>query len=203
MPKKVDHHSRRAAIAGAVWQLMARGGLEAVSMRHVAAGAGMSLGQVQHYFPSKNELLAFAYELVAEEILDRVRNPETPPAAPADEEPTPRETLYIALVELLPLDEDRELEAHISFAFLAKAAVNPELAARLRKNHAALQGIIVDQLRRGQRHGSVPIRLDPAHEARTLVAFIDGLTAHILSGQHTPEDADHALENYLDGLFTG
>jgi AcrR family transcriptional regulator len=201
MPKKVDHISRRASIAVAVWQLMARGGLEAVSMRHVAAGAGMSLGQVQHYFPTKDELLAFAYEQVAEQVADRVRAPETPD--PTDEEPRPRDVLLATLAELLPLDEDRELDAQISVAFLTRAAVSPELATRLRKAHAQLQDLIADQLRRGQRRGVVPLHLEPAREARTLLAFVDGLTVHVLVGHHTPEDAEQAIDDYLDTLFTG
>ncbi|HEX6355048.1 TetR/AcrR family transcriptional regulator [Actinophytocola sp.] len=201
MPKKVDHFSRRASIAAAVWQLMARGGLEAVSMRHVAAGAGMSLGQVQHYFPTKDELLAFAYELVAEQVAGRVRAPEA--LEPTDEEPRPRDVLRDALTELLPLDEDRELEAQITVAFLTRAAVAPELATRLRKAHAQLQDLIADQLRRGQRRGVVPLHLEPGREARTLLSFVDGLTAHVLVGHHTPEDAEQAFDDYLDTLFTG
>jgi AcrR family transcriptional regulator len=40
-------------------------------MRYVAAEAGMSLGQVQHYFTSKDVLLAHAHDLLAAARLTR------------------------------------------------------------------------------------------------------------------------------------
>jgi AcrR family transcriptional regulator len=200
MPKKVDHRARRAAIAESVWRLTARGGIEAVTMRQVAADAGMSLGQLQHYFATKDELLAFAYELVTEQVAARVSLREHPVS---DEEPQPRELVRDVLVEMLPLDEQRVLEAHVAFAYLARAAVAPEFAARLRKTHAELSDLVVDQLRRGQRGGTVAVALDPVRETRRLLAVVDGLAAHVLIGHHSGSDAAHALDAHLDELFSG
>jgi AcrR family transcriptional regulator len=199
MPKKVDRHSRRAAIAASVWRLTARGGIEAVTMRHVAADAGMSLGQVQHYFASKDALLSFALGLVGEQVTTRI---STQDATPTDEDLDPRQLVSNVLVEMLPLDEERLIEAQVSVAFLARAAVVPHLAAQLRKGHAELQEFIVDQVRRGQRQGTVAVHLDPAREARTLLAVLDGLTVHVLIGHHSPTDAVHALNAHLDDLFS-
>ncbi|MFL6123004.1 TetR/AcrR family transcriptional regulator [Actinophytocola sp.] len=194
MPRKVDHHSRRTAIAESAWRLTARGGIEAVTMRHVATDAGMSLGQVQHYFPTKDELLTFAYDLLTERTAQRVNHP--------DPDAEPRDVVHDALVEMLPLDEQRTRQAHVTLAYLAHAAVAPAMAARLRKTHADLMDLIVDQLRRGQHRGTVDLDLDPAREARTLLAVLDGLTAHVLIGNHTATDAEHAFDTHLDDLFT-
>jgi len=199
MPKKVDHRSRRHTITESVWRLMARGGIEAVTMRHVAADAGMSLGQLQHYFATKDELLVFAYEMVTDRVAARVSLRDAPLT---DEEPGPRDTVHDALVEMLPLDEQRTLEAHVWFAFVARASVAPDMAAQLRKTHADLADLIVDQLRRGQHRGIVDVRLDPVREARTLLAVIDGLIAHVLIGHHSPTDAEHAFDTHLDELFS-
>jgi AcrR family transcriptional regulator len=199
MPKKVDHRARRATIAESVWRLTARGGIEAVTMRHVAADAGMSLGQVQHYFPGKDELLSHAYDLLGEQIATRTRTGHHT----EDEKPEPRRLVRDTLAELLPLDDRRTRQAHVTFAFLAKAAVAPALADRIRRHHAALHDVLTDQLRRGQRDGTVPVHLDPAREARTLLAVLDGLTGHVLIGHHTPADAEHALDTHLDDLFSG
>lgn len=200
MPKKVDHHSRRASIAEAVWQVSAHGGIEAVTMRQVAAAAGMSLGQVQHYFTTKDELLAFAHDLLTDRVAARVSQREDPPDA---EEPRPRDIVREALAELLPLDEERRVEAHYLLMFLARSAVSAEFGARLGKAHADLHAFVADQIRRGQRRGMVAVHLDAAREARTLLAVLDGLTAHVLVGHHTPQDAEQALDDHLDGLFTG
>jgi AcrR family transcriptional regulator len=200
MPRKVDHHSRRTAIAESAWRLTARGGIDAVTMRHVATDAGMSLGQVQHYFPTKDELLTFAYDLLTERTTPR----DHPRGGDPDdgEEPEPRDVIHHALVHLLPLDEQRTLQAHVAVAYLANATVNPAMAARLRKTHAERTDLIVDQLRRGQHRGTVTPGLDPVREARTLLAVLDGLTTHVLIGNHTPADAEHAIATHLDQLFT-
>jgi AcrR family transcriptional regulator len=199
MPKKVDHHARRATIAEAAWQVSAHGGIEAVTMRHVAAAAGMSLGQVQHYFTTKDELLAHAHDLIVDQIAARVSDRDHPPGA---EDPEPRDTIRDTLTELLPLDDARRTEAHFLLMFLARSAVSPDFAARLRKAHADLHTFLDDQLRRAQRRGTVPVHLDPAREARTLLAVLDGLTAHVLVGHHTAHDAEHALDDHLDTLFS-
>ncbi|MGV7636496.1 TetR family transcriptional regulator, partial [Mycobacterium kansasii] len=53
MPRSVDHEERRAQLADALARVAARDGLHAVSMRSVAAEAGVSLRLVQYYFTSK------------------------------------------------------------------------------------------------------------------------------------------------------
>ena len=200
MPRKVDHRARRDTIAESVWRVSAHGGIEAVTMRHVAAEAGMSLGQVQHYFTSKDELLGFAYELLTDRIATRVDKHNAPPE---DEEPQPRQVVRDALTELLPLDAERRVEAGFLLMFLAQAAVSPEFAARIGKGHVDLHAFVADQIRRGQRRGMVAVHLDAAREARTLLAMLDGLTAHVLVGHHTAQDAEQALDDHLDDLFTG
>jgi AcrR family transcriptional regulator len=57
MPKIVDHDVQRAKFANAAMSLIARHGLEGVTMRAVAEEAGLSYGSLFHYFKSKDELL--------------------------------------------------------------------------------------------------------------------------------------------------
>jgi len=199
MPKKVDHHSRRDAIAESAWRVAAAGGSEAVSMRHVAAAAGMSLGQVQHYFTTKDELLAHAYDLLTDNIAARVSQRDDPLS---DEELPPRDVVRDMLTQLLPLDEQRRVEAHFLLMFLARSAVHDDFAARLHKEHADLHSFLTDQIHRGQRRGMVAIQRDPARAARTLIAVLDGLTTHVLVGHHSAQDAEQALDDHLDDLFS-
>ena len=60
MPKIVDHDVQRAKFAEAAMRLIARHGLEGVTMRAVATEAGLSYGSLFHYFNSKDELLMHA-----------------------------------------------------------------------------------------------------------------------------------------------
>ncbi len=62
MPKIVDHKSQREKFAQATMSLIARHGLEGVTMRAVAAEAGLSYGSLFHYFDSKDDLLKHAIQ---------------------------------------------------------------------------------------------------------------------------------------------
>ncbi len=57
MPKIVDHDVQREKFANAAIRIVARAGLEGLTMRAVASEAGLSYGSLFHYFNSKDELL--------------------------------------------------------------------------------------------------------------------------------------------------
>ncbi len=63
MPKIVDHELQRETFAEAAMRLIARNGLEGVTMRAVAAESGLSYGSLFHYFDSKEELLMHAVRM--------------------------------------------------------------------------------------------------------------------------------------------
>ena len=71
MPKRVDHAQRRAHITDALVRVAAVGGLHAVTMRGVAAEAGMSLNLVQYYFDSKAKLMHAALERLEQQSHER------------------------------------------------------------------------------------------------------------------------------------
>ena len=62
VPKIVDHKLQRQKFAAAAMSLIARHGLEGVTMRAVAKEAGLSYGSLFHYFESKDELLKHAIQ---------------------------------------------------------------------------------------------------------------------------------------------
>ena len=47
----------------ALWRITRRQGWDAISLRNVAAEAGVSMGMVQHYFTTKDQMLRFAVEI--------------------------------------------------------------------------------------------------------------------------------------------
>ena len=199
MPRQVDRQARRRQIAGALLRITATRGLEAVSLRQVAAEAGVSMGLVEHYFRTKEQMLRFAFEAVSERVAERIgqRWAGLPDPAP------PRLALQAVLLEMLPLDGPRRTEAVIGLAFLARAAVDPELAQVLRTGYAQLRDFAADQIRQGQAAGEVATTVDPAQAAATLLALVDGLTVHGLVVSDQPETASAGLEGHLDGLFSG
>jgi transcriptional regulator BetI-like protein len=97
--------------------------------------------------------------------------------------------------------EQRRVEAHFQLTYLARAAVSPHYATQLRATHDDLHTYLATQLRRAQHRGMMPVRADPAREARTLLAVLDGLATHVLDGLRTAQDAQQALDDHLDTLF--
>lgn len=188
MPKKVDRQERRTLIADALMRVAADQGLEAVSLRHVAAEAGVSPGMVQHYFRTKDEMMAFALTVVRDRNEIRVNEA----VARLGENPSPRQLLRTMISALLPLDEHSRNDARVALAFLAYTAVRPAAACTLREDTAQLVGFIA---------GLLPAP-DADVAAAALLALMEGLGVYLLGGHYTTEQALCALDAQLDLLFS-
>ena len=192
MPKIVDHDERRAELAEAVWRLASRDGLEAVTLRGVAAEAGWSTGALVHYFADKEALLLFAFGLVAERVRRRM-------AAAAEREPDPLELVRRILTEGLPMDAERRAETRLWFSFLGLALTRPALAKAQRVAYRAWRGRVAQLLREAQRAGRLDPELDSEREAAALVALVDGLAVQAtfeprtLTGRRQQELVDERL----------
>uniref|UniRef100_UPI0024545C31 TetR/AcrR family transcriptional regulator n=1 Tax=Nocardia farcinica TaxID=37329 RepID=UPI0024545C31 len=136
MPKTIDREQRRAEIAAAVWRLIDQSGVSAVSLRTVAAEAGLVLGSLRHTFPTKADLLAYAMELVFVRAEQRV----SAHAAIGD----PRRRALAMLLELLPLDEQRRIEMRVDLALVAEAPAHPRLAELAGRAHTAVAALCHD-----------------------------------------------------------
>jgi AcrR family transcriptional regulator len=194
MPKRVDHGERRKLIADALMRVAAQHGLEAVSLRHVAAAAGVSAGMVQHYFATKDEMMAFALSVVREHGEARVSRA----IAALGEHPAPRTLLRTMLVELLPLDEERQADGRVALAFLAYTAVRPDVGAALHQETAAMLGFLAGQIRAAQAGWPAARRVDPERAAVGLLAIMEGLGIYLLGGHYPAETALAALDTQLD-----
>jgi AcrR family transcriptional regulator len=60
MPKIVDSEARREEIAEAIWRVIAKHGMEAVTVREIAKEACCTTGMLVHYFKNKDELILHA-----------------------------------------------------------------------------------------------------------------------------------------------
>ncbi|MDN5747541.1 MAG: TetR/AcrR family transcriptional regulator [Pseudonocardia sp.] len=194
MPRKVDRHERRTRIAAALMRVAAERGLEAVSLRHVAAEASVSVGMVQHYFRDKDEMMVFALGRVSENVAARL-------AAGGDADTPLREMLRALLVQLLPLDEERTVEGQVALAFQAYAAVRPTVAEGLRENTAQMRAFVGDRIRAAQAAGEAVTTVDPLRAATALLALVEGLGVHVLGGHYSADEALAVFDAHLDTLF--
>ncbi|XVU21870.1 TetR/AcrR family transcriptional regulator [Actinoplanes sp. CA-054009] len=192
MPKKVDHAERRRLIADALMRVAAEQGLEAVSLRHVAAAADVSAGMVQHYFRTKDEMMTFALSVVKE----RGQRRAEAAIAGLGQDPAPRELLRALMTALLPLDEASREDGRVALAFLAYTAVRPREEAGLRAETEQMTGFIASLLPDGAGPGA-------RDDAAGLLALMEGLGLYVLGGQYTAEQALAALDAHLGRLFGG
>ncbi|GGM68535.1 TetR/AcrR family transcriptional regulator [Dactylosporangium sucinum] len=193
MPRKVDHDERRRHIVEALLHIAGTDGLDAVSLREVAQQAGVSMGAVQHYFATKEEMLAYALRhwlslSVHARFSGRVRvrlGAETKPEA----------VLRALAAEYLPHDEASRFDARVAAAFLSRAAVDPALAQTLVPAIGGFVGTLKALL------DSTGTRLDTATEARRLAALLDGLRTPVLLGALPHDQAMAVVEQHLRDIL--
>lgn len=207
MPKQVDHDGRRRRIAEAVCLLADERGLEGVTLRDVAERAQVSMGAVQRCFRTKEEMLVFTLGHIGERVTGRMRGRLR--SSPAQSAGT---ALGYAATEVALLRKEHHAEARVWLAFVAQAAVSEPLAEVLKANYSTLQDAFTALIteaaeqttegpveRRSAPDGAPP--LDAAREARTLLALTDGLTAHVLLGHLSPQQAQDVLHAHLSALW--
>jgi AcrR family transcriptional regulator len=168
MPKIVDHDERRAEIIEATWRVIARDGMAHTTTRQIAREAGCSFGVLAHYFTGKEALLASA--LVAShanvrgrtDALNRGRS-----GLPA---------LRTLMLESLPLDDGRVVEAKVEVSFWGFAIGNPEL---IEIQNAEVDGLwerIHRRLREAEAQGQLRSGVDVDLVAHSCLALIDSLS---------------------------
>jgi AcrR family transcriptional regulator len=193
VPKIVDHDQRRRELAAAVWQVIARDGVEGISIRAVAAASGWSSGALRHYFSTRAELLAFACEQVIEQVTERIQALRHTGG--------PVQAVRAILLETMPVDETRRTEDSIAFAFLALGLGDPELARVQRRHFTGMYELCLRLVQDLAERGALARAGQNVETlARRMHAVVDGLTVHALAGHLTAEEIVAQLDAYLADL---
>jgi AcrR family transcriptional regulator len=207
MPRTADHELRRDQMAAAVHRLIAHDGIDAATMAAVAREAGFSVGLVQHYFQSKDDLLLFAYRRMTEDRLARVASLVAD--GEAAEQPI-RAILLRCMPELWPLDEHRRGEFRVDRAFHARSLDNPTVAEVARQTTATIRGQIARAVDNGKECGEVRGDTDAELASLELAALIDGLADDLYREPERPVGertttgaAETILETRLAQYFPG
>jgi AcrR family transcriptional regulator len=180
-------------LTDALLDITAQHGLEQVSVRQVAAAAGVSIGTVQHHFPTKDAMVTAAFTEVVRRIRERVAGVALGPDV--------HRNLTAVLRELLPLDERRATEVRIQVAFAARAATTPSLATLQAGILAEVGEAIAGAIARAGR-GAVPPE-EARALARIALAAVDGLALHaVSSGSWDRTALTDALDRLIDMLLS-
>lgn len=181
----------RERLLEALVSITAEHGLDQVSIREVAARAGVSIGTVQYYCRSKDDMLEMAFRHIIDRMVARLD--QAPASGPVGS------TIRRALQEFLPLDDARRRECRVYLAFAARAAVTPRLAAvqhellgDMRRRCAAAFALAVE------RHEAVA-DFDPVEAAAVTTALVDGVLLHMLTDPRglRPKRAIALLDDHL------
>lgn len=172
MPRTADHDLRRTQIAEAAFDLIAGAGLDAATMAAVAREAGISVGLVQHYFGSKDELLLFTYRRTMDGVLERAYRLVAEGEAAHG---TIAAILLDCLQQLWPLDERRRGEHRVAAAFHARSMDSPEVAEVDRRTAAEIRGLIAKSIENGKECGETEPSTASETAAMGILALVGGL----------------------------
>ena len=183
MPRIVDHEQRRTEIIHALWQVIYEQGIHAASYQAVARAAGISVGRIQHYFTSKQDLVHAGCQAIVD-TAESVHFERTEALDPLD-------ALTELLLQPLPRTEALRLGISVWYAYLARATADPRIREILAK---ASSGTLEYAARLLEQAGA------PTQEAERLIALSNGLAQAAMVGAVTVEGAARVLRQEVDSL---
>jgi AcrR family transcriptional regulator len=181
----VDHDERRHYIARVVERVIAKQGMDAVTIRNVAREAGFRSTLISHYFKDKKDMLTFTLDSIRSRAAIRV-----------DKEVLEQQDLATCLGTLLATNEDELSDWQAWFGFWEKATFDPELSAVRLGVVEATHNTIKRLLELARARGDLPRQLDCEFHARRLQIVMNGLAAHVvMKPSDWPANVQRALLN--------
>jgi len=136
MPRVADKQERRDQVVEAAFRVISRDGLSGTSMRAVAKEAGCTIGLINHWFASRDDLIEATFDRAIEMEMERATAIASDPASYID-----------AASQFLPVDEQRRDEAKIWIAFYAMVVCGSAHEDRRSARCDAVRKVMVDGLR--------------------------------------------------------
>lgn len=156
----------------------------------------VSLGQLQHYFSSRTQMLTFAIDYAAEQNARRVSEG----MAALNQPPHPREVLRVVLLELLSLRPDVRAASRMNAAYVLEAMHDPALHHQVAVGLREGRGMVERLIRQAITDGQIPADRDPVVETDLILA-LSGLTPLLELGVIEPPAALRAIDQHLARLF--
>ena len=178
---------RRREIAQAVWAVIAERGIEGVTLRSVAAEAGVSVGRIQHYYASREELVRDSCRELLKAATQRFE---------AVDDTTPVEKLRRLVLGRIPTTPEFAIGTSIWLAYEAKSVDDPVIAELVQRGHA---GGVQEAAALLSECGVA----DASAVALRLMATAEGLAIRVLVGGLEPRGGTGLLENLIAEVLPG
>jgi AcrR family transcriptional regulator len=194
MPRVSDAHlaARRQQILDAARVCFLHDGFHATSMQDVIREAGLSVGAVYRYFPSKSHLVTALAEQVTQDVIDMFDRlvAQDPPAPPAKALATAVDMVTEMSAPGGPL--------RLALQVWSESQRDPMLAEFVAKTYRKLREKVVLIARRAQEHGHLPPDADPEAVGCVLFALMPGYgLQRMLTGEPEPETFKVGLHTLL------
>ncbi len=193
--RPADRSGASDRVVEAVIELLVAEGFEGVSVRKVAALTGVSIGAVQHHFPTKTAMLTAAMDATSAQFQARLSQRVPEGSSPAD-------ALRQLTALLVGAEPDERPATVLWLQRIARAAVDPAVAEQQAREWGDLAELIVALLAAARPDRSAEWVAD---RAAALLALVDGLAIAVaLEPQRMPRDralllAEQTVEAALVG----
>jgi TetR/AcrR family transcriptional regulator, transcriptional repressor of bet genes len=189
---------RREALVEATLHCLKMYGHDGVSVRRISKAAGVSIGLINHHFPSKSGLIAEAYETLALSLQDSLR------AQSENAARSPRERLSeFFRASFAPQLLDPQL-FNVWVVFWSMVAHSREIRAVHDRTYHQYRSILGTLLGELVKSGAAP-PLNLRSAAIALSALLDGLWVELSLSPETfkPREAIAICEDWVNALCSG
>ena len=190
----MPQQDRRIEVSEAAWKVIVREGLDRTSMRAIARELDCTTGVVTHYFRDKQELILFALHQVTEKLKQAMEE--------VAEQPVSVERLIEMLCAFLPLDNERQETLKVWVAFLGYAVGRESLMLEHQTSAGQLREIIIQELKTLLSAKKIHQDIDPAVEANTLLALVNGIALDsLIQEKHlNPKQQRTVIQRHFKGI---
>jgi AcrR family transcriptional regulator len=151
-------------------------------MQDVIREAGLSVGAVYRYFPSKNDLIA----ALAEQVIGQLGT--TFDALAAEQPAPPIATVMHRAVDFATANSGPDGALRMAIQIWSESLRDPVLARFVEKVYGQLRDVLIGFARRARDSGELPPDADPIAVGSVLFALLPGYALQrILTGQPAPE----------------
>ena len=189
---------RREALVEATLRCLKKYGHDGVSVRRISAAAGVSIGLINHHFPSKSGLIAETYETLALSLQDELR------ARAHNRAASPRERLSdFFRASFTPELLDPQF-FNVWIVFWSMVAHSPAIRAVHDRTYGKYRSILEALVGELVKSGAAPaLKLRCA--AIALSALLDGLWVELSLNPATfkPREAIAICEDWVNALCSG
>lgn len=159
-----------------MWAVLAREGVRGVSVRTVAAEAGISTGSLRHVFPTLNDMMLYSLDYSGQRFLASLTRQKV--GGPLVDH------LEDLLFYFLPSNAESRMYSEVVVGIMAEASNIPGAMRMLQQQEAELTYAYIFILSQLKAHGRIRSDIDVQYEADTLVSLLFGVhVSYMLSSQ--------------------